>query len=213
MPCSRSAASTGSPTASSPASACCRTTTGRARATMPSSPTGESCSTSALCPSRACDPPSGRRCCCMGLICRGSAGSRPPLTRRPTSRRRFRLSPVRSICCERRGWSSRSGTWNGTVTVSLAAHSALACLGCPHRLHLRADNGEEAKCLKKLENFSVFATQPTQHQSSLTGAHNLPGQEQATVERRVDELDQAQIEDQRPAPGKIGQGNVLDLPE
>src|SRR6266540_7341892 len=91
-------------------------------------------------------------------------------------------------------------------SVSLAAPPLLSCLGCTHRVDLRADNGEEAKCLKKLENFPVFPTQATQYQSSLTGTHNLPGQEQATVERGVDGLDQTHIEDQRPAPGKIGQG-------
>ena len=59
----------------------------------------------------------------------------------------------------------------------------------------RADKGEDTSCLKKLENLPVFPIQATQHQSSLTCAHNLPGQEQATVERRVNGLNQAQIED------------------
>jgi hypothetical protein len=92
-------------------------------------------------------------------------------------------------------------------------------LRCPRRqsarspqcLGLGADNREDTVRIKQLENLAVFPSQAAHDQVRWACLNNLADLQEAQIKRGAEGPKRTQIENQRPAGGQVGQGDVLDF--
>src|SRR4051794_1970570 len=80
-------------------------------------------------------------------------------------------------------------------------------------LGLGADDEEHLRPPKELENLLVPRSQAAQHQPAVARLDAFSQVQKTAVECRVDGIDQAQVDDERPALRQAAEHGVLDLPE